>query len=198
MKLMYDKENRIYLTLIGLFCLGLIVFCIVVGILQGPVVRDSLFEWEKTTASSLLEQGVDTGTIAEAFHSQVTTAEGEQLISRIGHTEENISLLFPEARMAVLQTGAGCLAFGMIMSALLISVSVTFLMKREKTYERATKKIERYAEGDFSERLTKGGTGGLDHFYLVSYEENQFRWAEDDLMSGSFTEAVNGNGVLAV
>ena len=34
--------------------------------------------------------------------------------------------------------------------------------------------------------------------YLVSYEENQFRWAEDDLMSGSFTEAVNGNGVLAV
>lgn len=198
MKLMYDKENRIYLTLIGLFCLGLTVSCIVVGILQGPVVRDSLFEWEKTTASSLLEQGVDTGTIAEAFHSQVTTAEGEQLISRIGHTEENISLLFPEARMAVLQTGAGCLAFGMIMSALLISVSVTFLMKREKTYERATKKIERYAEGDFSERLTKGGTGGLDHFYLVSYEENQFRWAEDDLMSGSFTEAVNGNGVLAV
>ena len=29
MKLMYDKENRIYLTLIGLFCLGLIVSCIV-------------------------------------------------------------------------------------------------------------------------------------------------------------------------
>lgn len=166
MKLMYDKENRIYLTLIGLFCLGLIVSCIVVGFLQGPVVRNSLFEWEKTTASSLLEKGVDAGTVAEAFNSEVTTAEGERLISQIGHTEENISLLFPEARMAVLQTGAGCLAFGMIMSALLISASVTFLMKREKTYERATKKIERYAEGDFSERLTKGGTGGLDHLFV--------------------------------
>lgn len=166
MKLMYDKENRIYLTLIGLFCLGLIVSCIVVGILQGPVVRNSLFEWEKTTASSLLEKGVDAGTVAEAFNSEVTTAEGERLISRIGHTEENISLLFPEARMAVLQTGAGCLVFGMIMSALLISASVTFLMKREKTYERAIKKIERYAEGDFSERLTKGGAGGLDHLFV--------------------------------
>ena len=45
--------------LIGLFCLALAVFCLSAGILQGPVVRDSLFEWEKTTASSLLEQGVD-------------------------------------------------------------------------------------------------------------------------------------------
>lgn len=34
--------------------------------------------------------------------------------------------------------------------------------------------------------------------YLVSYEEEQFQWAEEDLMNGSFTEAVNGNGVLAV
>lgn len=166
MKLMYDKENRIYLILIGLFCLALVVSCLLVGILQGPVVRNSLFEWEKTTASSLLEQGVDAGTIAEAFHSQVTTTEGEQLISRIGHTEENMSLLFPEVRIAVLRTGVGCLTFGMIMSALLILISVIFLMKREKTYENAAQKIERYAAGDFSERLTKGGTGGLDHLFV--------------------------------
>ncbi len=166
MKLMYDKENRIYLILIGLFCLALVVSCLLVGILQGPVVRNSLFEWEKTTASSLLEQGVDAGTIAEAFHSQVTTTEGEQLISRIGHTEENMSLLFPEVRIAVLRTGVGCLTFGMIMSALLILTSVIFLMKREKTYENAAQKIERYAAGDFSERLTKGGTGGLDHLFV--------------------------------
>ncbi|HJC73559.1 MAG TPA: FtsX-like permease family protein [Candidatus Mediterraneibacter faecavium] len=41
-------------------------------------------------------------------------------------------------------------------------------------------------------------SGGSFTAYLVSYEEDQFRWAEDDLMNGSFTEAVNGNGVLAV
>ena len=40
MKLMHDKENRIYLTLIGLFCLGLVVSCLIEGILQGPVVRN--------------------------------------------------------------------------------------------------------------------------------------------------------------
>lgn len=34
--------------------------------------------------------------------------------------------------------------------------------------------------------------------YLVSYEEEQFRWAEDDLINGSFEESVSGNGVLAV
>lgn len=41
-------------------------------------------------------------------------------------------------------------------------------------------------------------SGGSFTAYLVSYEEDQFRWAEDDLMNGTFTEAVNGNGVLAV
>ena len=34
--------------------------------------------------------------------------------------------------------------------------------------------------------------------YLVSYEEEQFRWAEDDLINGSFEGSVSGNGVLAV
>ena len=91
MKLMYDKENRRYLTLIGLFCLGLVVSCLAAGILQGPAVRNSLFEWEKTTASSLLEQGVDAGMIAEAFHSKEATAEGERLLSQIGPTRDNIS-----------------------------------------------------------------------------------------------------------
>ena len=55
MRVIYDKQNRKYMMLIGLFCLALAVFCLSAGILQGPVVRDSLFEWEKTTASSLLE-----------------------------------------------------------------------------------------------------------------------------------------------
>ena len=89
--------------LIGLFCLALAVFCLSAGILQGPVVRDSLFEWEKTTASSLLEQGVDASLVAEAFHAKVITPEGERLVEQIGHTQENTSALFPEARMAMLR-----------------------------------------------------------------------------------------------
>lgn len=165
MKLMYDKENRRYLTLIGLFCLGLIVSCLAAGILQGPVVRNSLFEWEKTTASSLLEQGVDAGTIAEAFHSKEAAVEGERLLSQIGHTRDNISILFPEARTAALQTCAACLTFGVILSALLVWSSISFLKIREKTYENAAQKVERYAEGNFSERLAEGGTGGLDRLF---------------------------------
>lgn len=48
--------------------------------------------------------------------------------------------------------------------------------------------------GDIPVEVSEGSFSA----YLVSYEEEQFRWAEDDLMNGSFTEAVNGNGVLAV
>lgn len=98
MRVIYDKQNRKYMMLIGLFCLALAVFCLSAGILQGPVVRDSLFEWEKTTASSLLEQGVDASLVAEAFHAKEITPEGERLVEQIGHTQENTSALFPEAR----------------------------------------------------------------------------------------------------
>ena len=41
-------------------------------------------------------------------------------------------------------------------------------------------------------------SGGSFTAYLVSYEEEQFRWAEDDLINGSFEGSVSGNGVLAV
>ena len=82
MRVIYDKQNRKYMMLIGLFCLALAVFCLSAGILQGPVVRDSLFEWEKTTASSLLEQGVDASLVAEAFHAKEITPEGERLLRR--------------------------------------------------------------------------------------------------------------------
>lgn len=33
---------------------------------------------------------------------------------------------------------------------------------------------------------------------LISYEENQFHWAQEDLISGSLSDVINGNGVLTV
>lgn len=151
--------------LIGLFCLALAVFCLSAGILQGPVVRDSLFEWEKTTASSLLEQGVDASLVAEAFHAKEITPEGERLVEQIGHTQENTSALFPEARMAMLRMGAACFVIGILLSAILYLMTFLFLKKREMIYEQAAETVEKYAQGDFSERLTRGGTGGLNHLF---------------------------------
>ena len=151
--------------LIGLFCLALAVFCLSAGILQGPVVRDSLFEWEKTTASSLLEQGVDASLVAEAFHAKEITPEGERLVEQIGHTQENTSALFPEARMAMLRMGAACFVIGILLSAILYLMTFLFLKKREMIYEQAAETVEKYARGDFSERLTRGGTGGLNHLF---------------------------------
>ena len=115
MRLMYDKQNRKYLMLIGLFCLALAVSCLSAGILQGPVVRDSLFEWEKTTASSLLGTGSGRRSlVAEAFHCERDYAGGRapgragSVIHRRIHRR-----LFPEARNGSAADRCAMHAFGM-------------------------------------------------------------------------------------
>ena len=64
-----DRENRGYFGFAVIFCLLLMIFCLWSGWMQGVRVRDSLFQWEEAAASSLLEQGVDRGTVAQAFTS---------------------------------------------------------------------------------------------------------------------------------
>lgn len=89
-----DRENRWYFGFAVAFCLLLMIFCLWSGWMQGVRVRDSLFQWERAAASSLLEQGIGRGTIAQAFSSETVTEEGESLLRVIGHTEENVPILF--------------------------------------------------------------------------------------------------------
>ncbi len=165
MRSLYDKQNRIYMIFIGLFCLGTVLVCLSAGLMQGPVVRDSLFQWERTTASSLLAQGVDAETVAEAFRAQETTDEGERLLEQIGHTDENMAVLFPESRTVMLRMGISFFFAGAVLSVLLVLASFLFLKMREQSYENAADIIERYAQGDFGRRLTRGGTGDLNHLF---------------------------------
>ena len=89
-----DRENRRYFGFAVIVCLLLMIFCLWSGWMQGVRVRDSLFQWERAAASSLLEQGIDRGTVAQAFASETVTEEGESLLRTIGHTEENVPVLF--------------------------------------------------------------------------------------------------------
>ena len=41
----------------------------------------------------------------------------------------------------------------------------------------------------------EGKSGQID---LISYEEDQFRWAAEDLIAGDISDVAEGNGVLTV
>lgn len=156
-----DRENRWYFGFAVAFCLLLMIFCLWSGWMQGVRVRDSLFQWERAAASSLLEQGIGRGTIAQAFSSETVTEEGESLLRVIGHTEENVPILFSVSDEAVRSAVPVFLAAGAAFSLLLLSGTVFYMKRREGQSERAGEVVERYAEGDFSSRLTRGGTGAF-------------------------------------
>ena len=158
-----EQENRRYFGFAAFLCLLLMVFCLWSGWMQGVRVRDSLFQWEGAAASSLLEQGIDRGTVARAFGSEKVTEEGESLLRMIGHTEENVPVLFSASDEAVRSAVPLSLAAGAVFSLLFLSGTVFYMERRERELERAGKVVERYAAGDFSIRLARGGTGAFGH-----------------------------------
>lgn len=182
-----DRENRRYFGFASVLCLMLMIFCLWSGWMQGVCVRDSLFQWERAAASSLLEHGVDRGTIAQAFSSETVTEDGESLLRTIGHTKENVPVLFSASDKAVRSAVPAFLTAGAVFSLLFLAGTAFYMKRREEQIERAGEVVERYAEGDFSSRLTRGGTGAFQRLLgktdrlataLQAKSETEFRSKE--------------------
>ena len=116
-----DRENRRYFGFAAVLCLMLMIFCLWSGWMQGVCVRDSLFQWERAAASSLLEHGVDRGTIAQAFSSETVTEDGESLLRTIGHAKENVPVLFSASDKAVRSAVPAFLTAGAVFSLLFLA-----------------------------------------------------------------------------
>lgn len=165
MRMLQDKENQRYTKFLAAFCLLLAAVLLVSWVKQGIWMRDSLFLWENTAASSLLVQGVPEDTVALAFRNRETTEEGAALLSKIGHTEENGPMIFSDIRQGLERSGFFLLCGGSVLCIMLALGSGRYLRTRDRMYERAARTAERYADGDFSQRLSIGGTGTLDRLF---------------------------------
>lgn len=165
MSMFQDKPVRRYFIFLLVFCCMLPALSLLFTWFQGVQVKKSLLAWEKSTASSLLEQGVSGKTVAAAFSSPRVTSEGEELLGQIGHTEDVPGWLLNGSRQAMLQTAGLCTAILLALSLLLLGVTLWFLLNREQMYRRAATVIARYGDGEFSERLPRGDSGSLCHLF---------------------------------
>ena len=160
-----DRQNRRYAAFLAGICLALAAVFLICWVKQEVRIRDSIFLWERAAASSLLEQGVSEGTVALAFKNTETTQAGEELLRKIGHTEENRSVLSVIAE----RDGWGGAFFlgaaGLGICILFWAGTLHYLRRRELVYENAARIIDQYAEGNFSERLSRGERGTLDHLF---------------------------------
>lgn len=165
MRFLQDKENKRYMGFLAVFCLLLAAVFLISWAMQGIWMRDSLFLWENTAASSLLAQGVPEETVALAFKNTEATAEGKALLAKIGHTEENSLMLFPDIRQGMERSGLLLLCGGAALCIVLTLGAVGYLRTRDRAYERADRAARQYADGDFSQRLSTGGTGTMERLF---------------------------------
>lgn len=165
MRFLQDKQNKQYVGFLAVFCLLLSAVFLSSWVMQGIWMRDSLFLWENTAASSLLAQGVPEETVALAFKNTETTEAGEALLTKIGHTAENGPVLFSEIRRGMESSGRFLLCGGAVLCIILFLGTVWYLRTRDRMYEGAAQAAERYEGGDFSQRLSTGGAGTLERLF---------------------------------
>lgn len=190
-----DKASRRYFRFGVLFCLALMFFCLCCAWMQGICARDSMFQWEKAAVSSLVEQGVDRSVIVRAIGNENVTEEGEKILEMMGHTQENIPLLFSVAEQAVRSALPWFILAGTLFSLFFLSGMVFYMGRREEQLWQAVTVVEEYASGDFSRRLTPGGTGALaqllgrvDRLATALQAKIESEWKEKEFLKNTMTD----------
>ena len=181
MNCLSDKQNHRFIICIGLFCIFLLIFFLSFGWMQSCQVRDGFFVWEKKVASSLLEQGVEEGVVAEAFESQNSSGQGELFLQKIGHVKGNVPVLFDLPGevwdFSLIWSAAGFLSF----SSILFFLVFFYLIRRDRLYQRAFRTLEQFRGGDFAKRLPRGEPGSLYQLFDMINELATALKAKSDL-----------------
>lgn len=163
-----DRQERGFLMFLAVFCILLPVLGILGSLWQAQGIRDALLGREARLVSGMLESGLSEETAATILSRTEISQEGEALLRRTGRTQESLAWLYPEVRQAAERTALfSCMGAG-VLGAVLFSGAVLFLKRREALYEQAAGILSRFAEGDFSRHLPRGGTGALYRLFSAA------------------------------
>ena len=163
-----DRQERGFLLFLAVFCALLLGSGILAGFWQAQEVRNALLGREAQLVSGMLESGLSEETAATILSRTEVSEEGEILLRRMGRTQESLAWLYPEVRRAAGRTALFSFMGAGALGAVLFSGAVLFLKRREALYEQAACVLSRFAEGDFSRHLPRGGTGALYRLFSAA------------------------------
>lgn len=163
-----DRQERGFLLFLAVFCALLLGSGILAGFWQAQEVRNALLGREARLVSGMLESGLSEETAATILSRTEVSEEGEDLLRRTGRTQESLAWLYPEVRRAAGRTALFSFMGAGVLGAVLFSGAVFFLKRREALYEQAACVLSRFAEGDFSRHLPRGGTGALYRLFSAA------------------------------
>ena len=163
-----DRQERSFLIFLFLFCALLLSFGILSSLVQARELKEALLYREAQLVSGMLASGLSEGKTAEILSVSEVSEEGKGLLLSTGRTEESPALLYPAVRRAAGRTALVSAAEACLMGTVLLAGTLLFLWRREALYEQAAGVLSRFAEGDFSRHLPRGGTGALYRLFSAA------------------------------
>lgn len=160
MYLFREKETRNHLLFLAGFSILLLLSVFPLGWFCTRGTKRILIEREAEIVSSLLEQGVSERVAAAALNGRGASAEGKQLLRRLGWSEET-SALIPSVRENTAVLFAACFAAALFLGFILMAGSFFYLRRRERLYQDAADAVKSFGEGNFDRHLPAGQTGTL-------------------------------------
>lgn len=171
MVFLQEKQARNHV----LYCIGVLaVFLALItgfGFYQGYKIKEVLFYQEQAIVSSLLEQGVETETIAAALNNRNKTAAGRELLQNIGHTMETKSWMFPYVWQTTTEMTRQLLVIFLLEGIVFLVGTLYYLNRRETVYQNAIRTIHAYTEGNFGQRLSCNHQAGTIYRLFASVDE---------------------------
>ncbi len=161
MSLMRDKCIKKLLVEITFFILVLYLFDIFFGIIQKNIVQSTMINHDNAIVSSLLEQGISENIIASAMTNADTTESGEELIKKLGITNNTDTRFIPFLSNFGKKTAVVNTIKIVFFTAFLLSAILLFLMRRENLYDKATEIVSNYSNGNFEDRLSENDNSSL-------------------------------------
>ena len=163
-----DRQERSFLIFLFLFCALLFCFGALSSLAQARELKKALLSREAQLVSGMLACGLSEGEAAEILNVSEASEEGKALLLRTGRTEESPALLYPAVRRAAGRTALISATGVCLMGMLLLAGTLLFLRRREALYGQAAGVLSRFAEGDFSRHLPRGGTGALYRLFSAA------------------------------
>lgn len=134
-------------------CLLLLISLLGVSALQTQKLKQVTIKRENTMISCLLDQGVSEKQLAEALKNESTTKAGTELLMKMGHSNDTLTVLFPVVKKEICSVWMILVGVGILFPGVMLVGTILFLRKREQFYQDASLVIMQYAQGQFDHHL---------------------------------------------
>lgn len=165
MSFIREKQTRKYIYFLITVSIAIFIFAIFCNINYRNLAGKMVVSHDEALVSALIEQGVSVDIIAKAFKSPTATKEGMKCILSLGMTKDNALWYTPNCSQSMNAAQVTCTSISILLIGFLLGGTYFYFIRREQLYQEASKTVHKFAEGDFTNHMSRNQEGTLFHLY---------------------------------